>query len=53
MTVKELIEQLQNFPESTQVILMCTYNDGGRMAGGDITYIESNPHVVALWCDVG
>lgn len=51
MTVCELIEKLKEFPDSTPVVLMCTYDAGFCTAGGNITSIESELHCVELWCD--
>ena len=45
MTVKELIKELNKYPEDMTVYMLVSYDDGLGHAGGTIQYIEKEDMV--------
>jgi hypothetical protein len=48
ITVAELIERLQEFPENMPVKIFATYDFGFGSVGGDIIFIEKDKHDYAV-----
>lgn len=48
ITVAELIERLQEFPENMPVKIFATYDCGFGSTGGDIKYIEKDKYDYAV-----
>ena len=42
MTVRELIKELQKYPEDMSVQILASYDCGYGYAGGEIQYIEKD-----------
>ncbi len=51
MTVKELIEQLQQYDENKRVEILCTYDCGHAAAGGSMIQIIDNGAYLKLYND--
>lgn len=45
MTIKELINELNQYPEDTTVCIMASYDDGFGCAGGEIQNVEKESNV--------
>ena len=51
MTIKELINILKKYDEDKQVYIMCNYDDGFGIAGGNCTEIFEKENYIALCSD--